>query len=338
MEKITRHNYEAFYLDYLEGNLNEIDQTMLFDFLDANLDLKSELEDDVLDYALSSDSTSLNTFEKEELKHFDCLKGEICLNNVNDFIIADLEQDISVEKKVELGQFIIEHELEKEKAYFFSTKLNPDLTEVYDDKAGLKRKGTIIPLFLKIASVAAVALLLFNFIGSNGSEDYSPRQSNFALQIDSLNHKFEFNLANNNTSKSVELKEANVRSSDSNGVKNSIHYTEVKIDSIQPTIQDMPSLNNDIVIEKIKPLEKDTVVTPIINEESLFNDDIVRSNPAAEQKDNGIKLVDMYKPITSLTNSYTNLDVSFKKSTEESKYQVTNIKLGKFSFERKKRR
>jgi len=338
MENITRHNYEAFYLDYLEGNLNEQDQAVLFDFLDANLDLKSELEDDVLDYTLSSDSTSLNRFEKEELKHFDCLKGEICLNNVNDFIIADLEQDISVEKKVELDQFIIEHQLEKEKTYFFSTKLNADLTEVYDDKEGLKRKGTIIPLFLKIASVAAVALLLFNFMGSNDSENYSPRQSNFALQIDTINHKFEFNLANNNASKKIESKKNKVRSNDSNGVNNLTHYTEVKIDSIQPSIQDIPSLNNDIVIEKIKPLEKDTVVTPIINEESLFNDDIVQSNPAAEQNDNGIKLVDMYKPITSLTNSYTNLDVSYKKSTEDSKYQVTNIKLGKFSFERKKRR
>ena len=34
MEKITTYNYEAFYLDYLEGNLNENEQVMLFDFLD----------------------------------------------------------------------------------------------------------------------------------------------------------------------------------------------------------------------------------------------------------------------------------------------------------------
>jgi len=338
MEKITKHNDEGFYLDYLEGNLNELDQTMLFDFLNANLDLKSELEDDVLDYRLLSDSTSLNTFGKEELKHFDSLKGEICLNNVNDFIIADLEHDISVEKKMELDQFIIEYELEKEKAYFFSTKLNANLTEVYDDKEGLKRKGTIIPLFLKISSVAAVALLLFNYMGSNGSEDYSPRESDFALQIDTFNHKFEFNLANNDVIKNVESKKDNLRSNDSNGVNNLTNYTEVKIDSIQPIIQETPNLNNDIVLEKIKPIDKDTSVTPIINEESLFNDDVVLSNPTVEEKDNGIKLVDMYKPITSLTNSYTNLDVSYKKSTEDSKYQVTNIKLGKFSFERKKKR
>ena len=331
MEKITRHNYEAFYLDYLEGNLSEQDQAMLFDFLDANLDLKSELEDDVLDYTLLSDSASLNKFEKEDLKHFDCHKGEICLNNVDSFIISDLENDISLEKKNELNSFITEHKLEKDKAYFFSTKLNPNFSEIYNDKAGLKKKGTIIPLFFRVASVAAIALLLFNFIGSNGSEYYSPRQSNYALQIDTLNHKFEINLATTNSTKTIESKD-----NQSNESNNSTYSSNVNNDSIKPSIQDLPNLNNDIVIEKNKPILNDTVVSPIINKESLFRDDIVQSSPVLKQQDNGIKLVDMYKPITSLTNSYTNLDVSYQKSTEESKYQVTNIKLGKFSFERKR--
>ena len=58
MEKITTYNYEAFYLDYLEGNLDENAQVMLFTFLDANPVLKSELEldGDILDFTLKTEN------------------------------------------------------------------------------------------------------------------------------------------------------------------------------------------------------------------------------------------------------------------------------------------
>jgi len=338
MEKINKHNYEGFYLDYLEGNLGEIEQAMLFDFLDNNLDLKAELEDDILDYTLSSSADKLTVFEKEDLKHFECLNDEVCLNNVNDFIIADLENDISLEKKKELDRFIIEHKLEETKHYFHATKLVPNLTEVYSDKAGLKKRGTLIPLFIKISSVAAVGLLLFNFISSTDSEYYSLRQSNFALQIDSLNHKFEINLADNNSVKTVELKANLPKKSEFNSIDNLPNFDEVKVDSVQSIIQDLPNIKNDIAIENIKPIVKDSSVSPLNIEPPNFEDDIVQSKAPKETKDNGIKLIDMYQPITNLTNSYTSLNVSYKKSTEESKYQVTNIKLGKFSFERKRKR
>jgi hypothetical protein len=335
MEKINQHNYEAFYLDYLEGNLNEIDHAMLFDFLDDNLDLKSELEDDVLDYTILSNSDKLTAFEKEDLKHFDCHKGEICLNNVNDFIISDLENDISSEKKKELNAFIIEHDLESNKKYFFATKLKPNLSEVFEDKSELKKKGVIIPLFLKMASIAAVGLLLFNFIGSNDAQNYSLRGSKFVLNVDTLQNTFEVNLADNNTVQPLDVKEVK---KESNSTDNSTHYAEVIKDSVQPTIQDTPDDNTNMAIQNINPIVNDTSKTPLIIETPIFNDNIVQTTNPIEEIDNGIKLIDMYEPITSLTNSYTNLDVSYKKSTNDSKYQVTNIKLGKFSFERKRKR
>lgn len=332
MEKINKHNYEAFYLDYLEGNLDEVNQTMLFDFLEANLDLKAELEDDILEFSLSPNTESLTTFEKEDLKYLNCLNGEICLDNVNDFIISDLENDIPLEKKKELDAFLIEHKLERDKKQFQATKLIPNLAEVYDDKAGLKKKGMVIPLVIRIVYVAAVGVLLFNFIGSTDSEYYSPRQSDFALQIDTLNHKFEINLADNKTVQSPELKKSKIEKNDSTS------YIEVKIDSIQPIIQDLPNQNNTIVIKQIILLDKDSSQVPIRIETPDFNDAIVQSTTPTEEIDKGIKLVDMYQPIISLTNSYTNLHVSYKESTKESTYQVTSIKLGKFSFERKIRK
>ena len=343
MEKITKHNYEAFYLDYLEGNLSEFDYAMLLSFLDDNLDLKAELDDDILDIKLIADTKGLNAFEKEDLKYFDCLKGEICLNNVDDFIISDLENDISVTKKKELTTFITEHNLKTSQQYFYATQLKADLNESYGNTTDLKKKGTIIPLFIKIASVAAIGLLFFNVLKSNpATENYSPRHSKFALNHDTKDYKFEFENINN----SISIEKENVKiyipsdftPQQSSDLADVIKKENTTVDSVVRTTEKFEkALQNQIVNQQPKQITKKNIeaIKPINT-----NDDVamVNSDLPETAVHNEIKLVDMYKPITSLTNSYTNLDVSFKKSTAESEYQVTTFKFGKFSFERKRRK
>ena len=206
--------------------------------------------------ALEGLAIDILDFEKEDLKHFDCLKGEICLNNVNDFIISDLENDISSEKKIELDAFLKEHSLESDKKYFYATKLKPNLSEVFEDKGGLKKRGTIIPFFVKMASIAAVGLLLFNFMGTNNSQYYSARTNNFVLNIDTLQHKFEFNLADNNAVETLDLKETKQNPDFKNNLP---QYSDVKVDSIQPIIQNEPVFNDDVVIKEQLPAAQQIV-------------------------------------------------------------------------------
>ena len=330
MEKITTYNYEAYYLDYLEGHLDDSGKNRLFTFLDTHPVLKAELEldGDILDFTLNSEKDSLTKFEKEDLKQFDCKVNEICFNNVNDYIIADVENEITSEKKLELSQFISEHDLQITQDYFNVTKLKADLTEVYPDKTELKKKGTIIPLFVKIASVAAVGLLVFNLVNSssNSIELYSPRQGEFALQIDSLNHTFDVNL--------------NVESAQPDNyvfIENPIQSNDVVIAHENQPVDTLttPFINLDPVIDIVEEKEE-TNDHPIMPLHEDDNDEIVMSN-SSENISKEIKLVDMYKPITNLTNSYTDLDVSYQKSIPESDYAVTVLSIGKFSFERKKR-
>lgn len=329
MEKITTYNYEAFYLDYLEGNLSEGGVTMLFNFLDANPVLKNELEfdNDILDYSLSQDLNKLDEFDKAELKQFDCKGDEICLNNVNDFIIADIEGDISVEKKTELNEFIIEHELQNTNSYFHATKLKPNKAEVYQNKAELKKKGRIIPLLLRVGSVAAVLLIGFNIMNtSNDSKEiYTSRTNQFELKLDSSNHEFNIEVSNNNIASSGSKTAAEIKNSTVkvNGVKDSI---------VEPSIQ-IDFINN--VVENLEKEIDNQPDLPIIEED--LNDDIVASN-INENPNSNIQLVDMYKPATNIANSYTNLNVVAKKSTPESDYQVTAFSVGKFSFERKRKK
>jgi hypothetical protein len=329
MEKVTTYNYEAFYLDYLEGNLSERGVAMLFEFLKANPVLKNELEfdNDILDYSLSQDLYKLDELDKAELKQFDCKADEICLNNVNDFIIADIEGDISVEKKTKLNEFIIEHDLQNTTAYFDATKLKPNLAEVYQNKAELKKKGRIIPLLLRVGSVAAVLLIGFNIMNtSNDSKEiYTSRTNQFELKLDSSNHEFNIEVSNNNIASSGSKTAAEIKNSTVkvNGVKDSIVEPSIQID-----------FNNNVVENIEKGIDNQPDL-PIIEKD--LNDDIVASN-INENPNSNIQLVDMYKPATNIANSYTNLNVVAKKSTPESDYQVTAFSVGKFSFERKRKK
>lgn len=335
MEKITTYNYEAFYLDYLEGNLSEEGTVMLLQFLENHPDLKTELEldEDVLDFNLNSSQEVLSKFDKEDLKHFDCKANEICFNNVNDFIVAEVENEISAQKKIELKEFVVEHDLQSTYDYFHATKLMPDLTETYKNKAGLKKKGTLIPLFVKVASVAAVGLLIFNLVkgAGNPTELYSPREGSFALQVDSSNQIFEINNKGvGSTQNGFALIDEHEQQTTDFVVDKQFQST----DTSTVIIKDIVPSDNLTEDFKVEDLKEDHPISPLHEDD---NHDIVVSIPS-EQSNAEIKLVDMYKPVTNLTNNYTNLDVSYKKSVPESDYAVTAFSIGKFSFERKKKK
>ena len=69
MEKIGKHNYEAFLLDHMEGNLNEAGTKALFAFFETYPDLKPEFLDDIESISLEPEHISFK--EKNELKHIE---------------------------------------------------------------------------------------------------------------------------------------------------------------------------------------------------------------------------------------------------------------------------
>jgi mRNA-degrading endonuclease YafQ of YafQ-DinJ toxin-antitoxin module len=169
MEKINRHNYEAYFLDYLEGNLSAEDKQDLFSFLDKNPDLKSELEIDLNDVSLNP---SAIVFEnKESLKTED--ESILNLNTADNWMLESVEKNLTASKQKELEDFVRKHQLEKTYTAYQSTVLKPDLNLVFEDKQRLKvETGIVIPLYMRVASIAAVGIILIgvamNGSGSNG--------------------------------------------------------------------------------------------------------------------------------------------------------------------------
>ena len=165
MSTITRNNYEAYLLDYVEENLSPELIAELMLFLENNPDLKNELEDFEL---LELTSPAIELVNKEELKKEE---ESITLYNYEDYLIGEVEGENSPEISKELHSFLKENpQKEKEFSLYQKTRLNAS-SIIFDHKASLKKKeGKVIPLYWWYASAAAVVLIFFLLRGLNADE------------------------------------------------------------------------------------------------------------------------------------------------------------------------
>ena len=166
-ERISIFNYEAFYLDHLEGNLGEEDTVLLLDFLEDHPELMVEDDDFVL---LDPKDDTPIFVDKESLKIVSD-DAAIVLANVEHFLVAEAEGELTGLKQKELNAFVNLHpHLEKERAYLAAMFLKADESIVYANKSGLKRKAAIVfwPYF---ALAAASVLIAFLFVMNNNKTD-----------------------------------------------------------------------------------------------------------------------------------------------------------------------
>ena len=155
MRKITRNNYEEFFLDYLEGSLSALEEIALENFLALHPDLKAELEEMKL-VILEEESAEL---EKESIKEIPFR------SNFSDFCIAKLEGDLTSSEEKAFDQFL-ESNLEhlSEFGQYELTKLKPDYSVIIPDKNKFKKKEKkLIPLWIVSGiGIAASVLILFS--------------------------------------------------------------------------------------------------------------------------------------------------------------------------------
>lgn len=158
MNKIHIDNYEAYYLDYLEGNLSPSDEELFLAFLNEHPELELDGELAYLD-----DSNQVNFPLKESLLVFDETET-IHETNLDGFMIAAVENELSAQKNEELHTYISKNKhAQSDFQTYQKSKLKPDLSVVYPHKTSLQKNKTvpIYTLFSIVASVAAVFILFF---------------------------------------------------------------------------------------------------------------------------------------------------------------------------------
>jgi len=154
MKIITLNNYEAHYLDYLEGTLPTEDIAALLLFLEQHPQLKVDF-DSIENLVLTEDSIKYS--DKSGLKNF---------SRAEQLMIGSVEGINSVEENIELNEMVVtSNVIAKSLKLYQKTKLKVDTIQ-FPNKTNLKRSKGIVPYLYPMFAVAATITILisvFNF-------------------------------------------------------------------------------------------------------------------------------------------------------------------------------
>ncbi len=190
MSLITKNNYEAYLLDYVEGNLSPELIADLMLFLENNPELKEDLDDFEIHELIP---LKIGLSDKSQLKK----EGElVTLLNYEELLIAEIEGLNSPEISNQLNLFLNGNSiLKKQLGVYQNTRLvAPEI--VFDEKKTLLRKESkVIPLYWWSSVAAAVIAILFWFNGFNNDvqKQYYPLVENREMtweEGDDLSHEY----------------------------------------------------------------------------------------------------------------------------------------------------
>jgi hypothetical protein len=119
---INRHNYEEFFLLYVDNELPPEDRRAVEEFLQQNADLAEELE--MLKQAiLPNDNIAFGA--KEVLYK----KGEgISLQNYEEYFLLSVDKELNPQQQQEVEKFVLKHpELQSEFTLLAKTRLEPEI-------------------------------------------------------------------------------------------------------------------------------------------------------------------------------------------------------------------
>ena len=235
--KISRSNYESYFLDFLEGNLDPslMDEFQLF--LDENTDLALELQTGDL---ITLGGNEVIRFDaKEELKKSQS-NQEVELQELS---VAYYEGDLSLSERSDFEARLLENpSMTNEVQKFGNLKLAPDRAIVYYNKVQLKKRIITPLLWIKVVSAAAILLLAY-----------------LLFQPHDLSRTGSEHLAGNLSGKSVKNRvapEQNVNVQEQEKEKNTPAGT------VKPTPAIVPARKKQNPTDQ-KPVKKTTPVPPI---------------------------------------------------------------------------
>jgi len=168
---ITRHNYEEYFILYMDNELSSEDRRRVNLFVQENPDLKNEL-DWLMQSRLVSDA-SLVFDNKEQLMK---TSGAESINTTNyeEWLLLYTDNELTTEQKIVVEKFAADHPaIQEELALLQKTKFQPEQEIIFHNKELLYRKEEKVRVIAinwrKIAVAAALlvavsttALIVFN--------------------------------------------------------------------------------------------------------------------------------------------------------------------------------
>jgi hypothetical protein len=260
--KITRENYEPFFLDYLDGNLEEHMTDEFIEFLQQNPDLKEELQ---LFEAVTLSNEDVAYNHKNKLyRHSLDIPGEF-----ENKAIAWLEGDLEEKEHTEFSTYIDAHPArKKELELFMKTKLIPDEKITFKHKSRLYRKPFIqnrLYTVFRVAAIILVAITIWTIWPTNDlkeSDQYADKDA--AVTISPNIQETDIALRDNEEIEFVPVSKVNIHPEKPS--ETPIQVRNDVIDRIDGTLNER---NHTIELAEI-PLKK-AIVHTIAQEETLLS-------------------------------------------------------------------
>lgn len=328
MEKISLFNYEVFYLDYLEGNLNAEDTALLMDFLEKHPECL--VDDSILDSQL--DEEVLNYGQKHLLKEAD-LDGTITSENIDHFLVAYTEGLLSDERVEEVLDFVEKQDLDRELKLSEAVYFEADNSITYQHKESLKQDRRIV-IWPYVASVAAVGIIAFLLLWNPPVETVSESPSGIAKSNTIDNNKESLDQQDNTVQFASDVTDtrSNEKYSSPSITKKT---TEDATDGSE--VEAVPAISSNPVRPIVSGLDERKLAA--ITKRTYSNKVDVPVNTVSQDYASA-HFSDMnnpIKPLTKLISDKTKTDVDFRsRKASKKKPGGFYIKIGRFEVSRKK--
>ncbi len=153
---ISKNNYEAFFLDFHEGNLSDELRNEVQAFVDSNPDLKEEFESFEVILLIENPIVFSG---KEKLK-----RNTITEFNYKTWFVAYEENDLNEKDRKQVEQFLASNPGYKSEVEILKqAKVLPDLTIRFKNKSSLKKGGAVIPMWVRFAAAACLVIGLISY-------------------------------------------------------------------------------------------------------------------------------------------------------------------------------
>lgn len=150
--KITRDNYEIYFIDYQDGSLPPEDIRELKTFLLINPDLEELLEKS--EQVLLPDSP-------EHFANKEILKKDLCHECPDYYAIAAAENELTDKDRKALGKNLNTVRFKVLTQTYERLKLKPDTSIRFENKSSLYQRIGVTTFFYRVAGVAAIMLIVW---------------------------------------------------------------------------------------------------------------------------------------------------------------------------------
>ncbi len=178
MSEINLHNYEAYLLDFMEGNLSAEDAKALQSFLESHPEIDAdifEMDDVTLVPEDCHFDAKLSLQRDENMPE---------LSKQDALLIGLLENTLTSDEKTMTEALIRENaDVAKEFELYKKTRLSANAALTYQNKGNLKKQARIFPMHVSryVAMAAVFAGLLFLVLGSLNKGEFTYNPSDKAL-------------------------------------------------------------------------------------------------------------------------------------------------------------